>query len=88
MLLLSSSVAAKDKFWISNKIEIGYDKVFVSEQVSFNRNEFIRNSLSTGIRVKLNDNTNLRTFYRLENASKHAWKNDHIVGLQLNLKLQ
>ena len=88
VLLLSLPAVAKDKLWISNKLEIGYNKVFISEQVRFNRNEFTRNSLAMGLRFKVSDTTNFKTFYLLENALKNNWDHNHFLGAQFEFKLQ
>ena len=87
-MLIPASATAKDKFWVSNKIEIGYDKVFLSDQVRFDRSEFTRNSLAMGLRFKASDTTNFKTFYLLENARKHNWDHNHFLGAQFELKFQ
>ena len=78
----------QSKLWISNKIEAGYDKVFISNQVRFERNEIVRNSLASGLRFKVSDTTNFKTFYLLEHAQKNNWNPNHFLGAQLELKLQ
>ena len=88
VLLLSSESIAKDKFWVSNKLEVGYDKVFVSNQVTFDRDEFIKNKLAMGLKFRVSDSINFKTFYLLENEADRAWKNNHFLGVTLNLKLQ
>ena len=88
LLLISSTADAKGKFWVSNKLGVGYDKIFISNQVRFDRDEFVRNSLAVGLRFKVSDTTNFKTFYLLENALKNDWKNNHFLGAQLELKLQ
>jgi len=88
ILLLSSSASAKGKFWLSNKLEVGYDKVFISNQVRFDRDELTRNSLASGLRFKVSDTTTFKTFYLLENALKNNWKNNHFLGAQIQFKLQ
>jgi len=88
VLLLSSSAVAKDKLWISNKLEIGYGKIFISEQVRFDRNEFTRNRIASGLRFKISDTATFKTFYLLENALKNDWKNNHFLGTKLEFKLQ
>jgi hypothetical protein len=88
LLLFSFPVFAQDNFWVSNKLEVGYNKAFISNQATFNYNEFTKNSLAAGLKFKLNDNANLKTFYLLENILKNNWKNNHFLGIKLNLKLQ
>jgi len=88
LLLFAAPAFAKGGFWVSNKLEVGYNKAFVSNQVTFNRDEFTKNGFATGLKFKLNDSTNLKTFYLLENAFKDNWKNNHFVGIKLDLKLQ
>ena len=88
LLLFSSPAMASGKFWISNKLEIGYNKTFVSNQVSFNRDEFTKNGFAAGLKFKLNDITNLKTFYLLENSLENDWKNNHFLGIKFDFKLQ
>jgi len=88
LLLLPLSGAAKDKFWISNKIEIGYDKVFLSEQVAFKSNEFSKNGIAIGLKFKLSEKVKYKTFYLLENARNNNWKNNHFLGVGFDIKLQ
>ena len=88
VLMLSSTAVAKDKFWVSNKIEVGYDKIFISDQVRFDRNEFTRNSLAMGLRFKVSGTTNFKTFYLLENARDHNWDHNHFLGAQFEFKFQ
>ena len=88
ILIFSTYAHANDKFWISNKIEMGYNKVYVSEQVTFKGGEFIKNSLSSGLRFEITKQAMLKTFYLLEHAAKNNWKNDHFVGAKFQFKLQ
>ena len=87
VLFISSIALGQDKFWVSNKLEVGYDKTFISNQVTFNRDEFTKNGLAAGLKFKVADNINLKTFYLLENSLKNNWKNDHFIGIKLDLKL-
>ncbi len=88
LFLLPVSSAAKDKFWISNKLEIGYDKAFISNQLTFDREQFVKNSAAIGLKNKLDKNVSIKTFYLLENAIKHDWKRNHILGIQFDFKLK
>ena len=87
-LLLPLPSAAKDKFWISNKIEIGYDKVFLSEQIAFKSNEFSKNGIAIGLKFKLSKKVKYKTFYLLENTRNNDWKNNHFLGVNFDIKLQ
>jgi len=78
---------AKDKFYISNKIEVGYDKIFLSERVTFKSNEFSKNSIAIGFKFKLSDKAKYKTFYLLENNRDNNWKNNHFLGVGFDLKL-
>ena len=88
-LLLSSQSFAKDKdkFWFSNKVEVGYNKIFISNQVRFDRDEFTKNSLAAGFRFKVSNTTSFKTFYLLENSLKEDWHAHHFLCGQLELKL-
>ena len=88
LLFLPYSAMANDKFWFSNKIEIGYDKIFLSERVLFEENKFIKNGIAIGLKFKLSDNMKYKTFYLLENARNNSWKNNHFLGMGFDLKLQ
>ena len=88
LALMTPPAMARGKFWISNKLEVGYNKAFISNQVRFDRNEFIRNSLAAGLRFKVSNTTNFKTFYLLENARKNNWNHNHFLGAQFELKLQ
>jgi len=88
VLLLSSVALAKDKFWVSNKLEVGYGKIFISDQIRLDNNESIRNSLAIGTRFKVSDAAAFKTFYLLEKASKDDWKNNHFLGAKFELKLR
>ena len=46
-LIFAFPAMAQDKFWISNKIEVGYSKTFISNQIKFNQDEFIKNDLKS-----------------------------------------
>lgn len=88
LLVLTQPVDANGRFWISNKLEVGYDKAFVSNQIRFDRDEVTRNSLASGLRFRVSDTTTFKAFYLLENVRKHSWKSDHFLGAQFEFKLQ
>ncbi len=87
-LIFAFPAMAQDKFWISNKIEVGYSKTFISNQIKFNQDEFIKNDFAVGLKFKLTDTSIIRTHYLLENSLRNAWKNNHFLGIKLNIKLQ
>jgi hypothetical protein len=88
LLLFTQPTFARGKLWVSNKLEIGYDKVFVSNQVTFDSDKFTKNGFAAGLKIKLSDDTSLKAFYLLENAFKDNWKNNHFLGIKFDLKLQ
>ena len=88
LLFISPSVSAQSKFWVSNKIEVGYDKIFISDQVTYSLGKFTKNGFATGLKFKLSNNTKLKTFYLLENTANNNWKNNHFLGIKLDLKLR
>mgnify|MGYP000349624363 CR=1 FL=1 len=63
-------------------------QIFISEQIRFIRDDFIRNSLAAGLRYKISDTTNFKTFYLLEHKRKAKWVHDHFLGAQFEFKLQ
>jgi len=88
LLLLPAPTFAQDKFWISNKVEVGYGNIFLSEHVHFEKNEFIKSNTAMGLKLKLSDSIKCKIFYLLENAQNNKWKKNHFLGMSLNLKLQ
>jgi len=88
LFLLPHTASAQPKLWFSNKVEVGYGKVFVGEKVVFESGNFTKNSITTGLKFKMAENINLKTFYLLENALVNEWKKTHFLGIKLNLKLQ
>ena len=79
---------ATDKFWFSNRVEFGYDKMFVRESFTVRSNQVIRNRVSLGFNFKLSEKISYRTFYLLNNSLKNDWKPDHQFGAQLSFKLE
>ena len=80
--------SAQPKFWISNKVEIGYDNLFITEQVTFEKGTFSKNSTGLGLKFKISKTIGYKTFYLLQKSKKFKWANDHFLGVTLNLKLQ
>jgi len=83
-----SPILAKDKVWISNKIEVGYDRLYISEKVTFNSNEFTKNAVDLGLKFKLFDDIKMKTFYQMKHSLKNKWKKDNIFGMKLEIKLK
>jgi len=88
LILFSVQAFAKEKFYISNKLEVGYGKAFVSNQVNFDGEEFLKNSLTAGFKFKISDTAGFKTFYLLENTLNNSWVNNHFLGAQLELKIK
>jgi len=88
LLISTSSAVAKDKLWFSNKVEAGYGKVFITEAVTFEEGLFTKSAFSAGLRFKISDNVNYKTFYLLENRRKDNWINGHILGAAIEFKLK
>ena len=88
LFLFPLFVTAQPKLWFSNKIEVGYGKVFVGEKVVFKSGIFTKNSITTGLKFRVAENIDLKTFYLLENTLVNEWKKVHFLGIKLNLKLQ
>ena len=44
---------SQNKFWFSNKVEVGYGKAFISEQVSFKEGVFVKNTVGLGLKLKV-----------------------------------
>ena len=88
LLLLPHSALAQPKLWFSNKVEVGYGKIFVGEKIAFENGVFTKNSVTTGLKFKVAENINLKAFYLLENTLVNKWKKNHFLGMKLDLKLQ
>lgn len=86
--LVPSVGIAQPKFWFSNKVEIGYDKAFMSEKVTFKEGVLTKSAFSSGLKFKISDNVGYKIFYQLQNSEKDAWANNHFLGTKISFKLQ
>tara|TARA_B100000700_G_C14819942_1_gene749375 strand:- start:97 stop:387 length:291 start_codon:yes stop_codon:yes gene_type:complete len=86
--LIPSVGIAQPKFWFSNKVEIGYDKAFMSEKVTFKEGALTKSAFSSGLKFKISDNVGYKIFYQLQNSEKDAWANNHFLGTKISFKLQ
>ena len=77
---------SQNKFWLSNKVEVGYGKAFISEQVSFKEGRFIKNTIGLGLKLKISKKVKYQTHYLLENAEKNNWRLAHFIGARFNFK--
>ena len=87
-LMFPAQAKADDKFWFSNRIEFGYDNIFMRESFTVRAGQITRNRVSFGLNFKLSEKISYRTFYLLKNSLKNEWHPDHQLGAQLNFKLQ
>jgi hypothetical protein len=76
----------QNKFWFSNKVEVGYGKAFISEQVSFKEGVFTKNTFGLGLKLKVSKKVSYQTHYLLENAEKNNWSLAHIIGARFSFK--
>lgn len=76
----------QNKFWFSNKVEVGYGKAFISEQVSFKEGVFTKNTIGLGLKLKVSKKVSYQTHYLLENAEKNNWSLAHILGARFSFK--
>jgi len=83
---MPASCYSQDKLWFSNKIEVGYGKVFVSEQISFKSGIFIKNTVGLGLKFKISKKATYQTLYLLENSEKNHWRPRHHLGARFRLK--
>lgn len=88
LLILPCSVGAEPKLWFSNKFEVGYDKVFVGEKVTIDNGVFVKSSLCAGLKFKLSDSVQYKTFYLLQNSKKQKWANEHFLGAEISFKMK
>ena len=87
-LLLPLAISAQPKLWFSNKIEVGYGKLFIAEQVTLEEGVFTKNSVGLGLKFKVSKSVGYKTFYLLQNSKKYNWAREHFLGAALSLKLQ
>jgi len=88
ILLLPLAISAQPKLWFSNKIEVGYGKVFIAEQVTLERGVFTKNSVGLGLRFKVSKSVGYKTFYLLQNSKKYKWASEYFLRAALSLQLQ
>ena len=88
VLMFSTCALAKDKLWFSNKTEIGFGKVFISEAITVEEGYLTKNALGAGLKFKISDNVKYKTFYLLENKRKNNWANGHFLGAAIEFKLK
>ena len=85
-LFITSSSSAEPKFWLSNKIEAGYGKVVISEQITFKEQSITKNTIGVGLKFKLSENVKYETNYFIENSRKNKWATAHILGAKFSFK--
>ena len=79
---------ANEKFWFENRVEFGYDNMFIRESFTVRESQVTRNRASLGFNFKLSEKISYRTFYLLNNSLKNDWQPDHQFGAQLSFKLE
>jgi len=84
--LTPTTLYAEPNFWFSNKIEAGYENVFLIEQVTFEDNVFTKNTLGAGIKFKITNKVKCETHYLLENSKKNDWSPSHVLGAKFSFK--
>tara|TARA_R100001443_G_scaffold110016_1_gene121701 strand:- start:143 stop:433 length:291 start_codon:yes stop_codon:yes gene_type:complete len=88
LLAIPSQPRAEPAFWISNKVEAGYGKIFLGEKITIERGMLVKNSISTGLKFKILKNIEYRMFYLLENSKRNSWLACHFAGTSLSMKFQ
>jgi len=88
ILCFTSPILANNKFWISNKIEAGYDRIYISEKVTFNSDEFTKNAVDLGLKFRLFDDIKMKTFYQMKHSLRNDWKKDDVFGMKLEIELE
>ena len=77
---------SQNNFWLSNKIEVGYGKIFISEQVSFRDGVLEKNTIGLGLKIKVSKKVNCQTHYLLENSKNNKWSLAHAFIARFNFK--
>ena len=84
LLLTPSNVYARDGFWASNKLTIGYDQVYTAIQVDVFQFEPPRTRLEIGYIFEVYDNLDIVPRYRIQ-IPQGPRDLEHIFGLDLKL---
>ena len=87
-MCFTSPIFANNRCWISNKIEAGYDRIYISEKVTFNNNEFTKNAVDLGLKFRLFDDIKMKTFYQIKHSLRNDWKKDDVFGMKLEIELE
>ena len=88
MMFTVVPVSAQDRLSLSNKTEVRYGKVFVSDKVIFQGGELVRNSLSLGAVSDVSRRIQYKTFYTLQNSLKSQWIPEYILGFSFEYKFR
>jgi len=88
LIFSSSSAYAQNKFWLTNKIEIGYNNIYVSESITIEDRTFSKNAVAVGLIFKLADSIKYKNFYIFENSIRSKWMPIHFFGGCLTFKLK
>ena len=83
-LSINPNAYARDGFWASNKLTVGYGNVYTAVQVDIFQLEPPRTRLELGYIFEAHDNLNIVPRYRLQLAQGPRVR-EHIFGLDLKL---
>ena len=79
------SAGAKEGFWLSNRVRVGYDQLFTGIQLELLRESLLQTSFDAGVLWKINDVTVIEPRYVLKLPKFNDNTYEH--QLQLSLKL-
>jgi hypothetical protein len=88
MCALSLPIYAQPTYWMSARVEMGYGKAYISQNIKFEKATIIKNSTSVGLKFKLFKEAEYKAFYLLEKPKKNNWSCEHFLGASLNFKFK
>ena len=82
-----NSALAREGFWVSNKLTIGFNNTYIAIQSDVFRNQPSRLQLELGHAFEVHDNLEIvpRYILRLPKLTTPAPPLEHIIGLSLKL---
>jgi len=86
VLLLPTFATAQENIIVINRTEVRYGKLFANEAITFTEGQFTRSQASFGLRVRVSDKVNYKSFYLLQNDLKNSWSPEHILGATFDFR--
>jgi len=81
----TSDAYARDGLWISNKLTVGYNQIYIASQIDILRQEPVRVRIEHGYIFDPHDNIELVPRYILQIPTPGR-RLEHIIGIDLKLR--